>query len=171
MGAKIKWGDANLLLPNFCVLPAVSSQLSVFSKLCVMNTLLHFLQLLRLCRSLRNISLGGRILGKSNVIITVGRVWWRHQRAPLLSLASGPPTLNPPLPIMSTNFAWKHEYGVKLWRQKQRTLNTNDHLMPLKETTPMKIFCVRHWMCCTFLFHNWKVDRGSVVDRAGLRVM
>jgi len=24
-GAKIKWGDANFLLPNFYVLPAVSS--------------------------------------------------------------------------------------------------------------------------------------------------
>ena len=96
MGAKIKWGDANLLLPNFCVLPAVSSQLSVFSKLCIMNTLLHFLLLLlQLCRSLRNISLGGRILGKSKVIITVGRVRWRHQRAPVLSLASGPPNPKP----------------------------------------------------------------------------
>jgi len=38
--AKITWGDANLLLPNFYVLPAVSSQLSVFSKLCIVNTLL-----------------------------------------------------------------------------------------------------------------------------------
>jgi len=42
-GTKInKWGDANMLLPNFYVLPALSSQLSVFSKLCIMNTLLHF---------------------------------------------------------------------------------------------------------------------------------
>jgi len=32
-------GDANLLLPKFYVLPALSSQLSVFSKLCIMNTL------------------------------------------------------------------------------------------------------------------------------------
>jgi len=56
---------------------------------------------------------------------------------------------------MSTNFAktlvWKHEYDVKLWRHKQCTPNTNDHHMPLNETTPMKIFCVRH------CFHwNWK---------------
>jgi len=72
-GVKIKWGNANLLLRNFYVLPAVSSQLSVFSKLCVVNTLLHFLLLLlQLSRSLRNISLDGRILGKSKVIITVG---------------------------------------------------------------------------------------------------
>jgi len=49
-GAKIKWGDANLLLPNFDVLPALSSQLSVFSKLCIMNTPSHFSFLLLLCR-------------------------------------------------------------------------------------------------------------------------
>jgi len=34
--------------------------------------------------------------------------------------------------IMSTNFAkmlaWKHEYDVKLWRHKDRTPETNDHL-------------------------------------------
>ena len=71
----------------------------MLSKLCIMNTLLHFLLLFQFCRSLRNISLGDCILGKSNVIITVGWLWWRHQRAPLFSLASGPPTLNPPLPI------------------------------------------------------------------------
>jgi len=70
-------------LPNFYVLPALSSQFSVFSKLCIMNTLLHFLLLLfQLCRSLRNIPLGGRIVGKSKVIITVGWVRWRHQRGP-----------------------------------------------------------------------------------------
>jgi len=47
-GAR-KWrrgGDAKLLFPNFYVLPALSSQLSVFSKSCIMNTLLHFLLLL-----------------------------------------------------------------------------------------------------------------------------
>jgi len=62
-----------MLLPNFYVLPALSSLLSVFSKLCIMNTLVHFLLLVfQLCFSLRNISLGGLILGKSKVIITVG---------------------------------------------------------------------------------------------------
>jgi len=70
-GAKIKWGDATILLPNFYVLLTFSSQLSVFSKLCITNTLLHFL-LFPLCRIPRNIHLGGRILGKSKVIITVG---------------------------------------------------------------------------------------------------
>jgi len=50
-----------MLLPNFYVLPALSSQLSVFSKLCIMNTPLHFLLLLcQPCCSLRNVSFGGR---------------------------------------------------------------------------------------------------------------
>jgi len=71
--AKDEGGDANLLLPKFYVLPALSSQLSVFSKLCIMNTFLHFLLLLfQLCRSLRNMPLDGHIFGKSKVIITVG---------------------------------------------------------------------------------------------------
>ena len=70
----------------------------MLSKLCIMNTLLHFLLLFQFGRSLRNISLGDCILGKSNVIITVGWVWWRHQRAPFLVLPRAPPTLNPPLP-------------------------------------------------------------------------
>jgi len=73
----------------------MSSQLSVLSKLCIMNTLLHFLLLFQFFRSLRNMSLGDFILGKSHVIITVGWLWWRHQRAPLFSLASGSPN---PLP-------------------------------------------------------------------------
>jgi len=40
-----KWGTEimnNLLLPNFYVLPALPSQLSVFSKLCIMNTFCIF---------------------------------------------------------------------------------------------------------------------------------
>jgi len=43
--------------------------------------------------------------------------------------------------IMSTNTAktlvLKHEYAVKLWRHKQRTLKTNDHLVPLNEPPPV----------------------------------
>jgi len=67
-----KWGakmrNGGLCQPaigyNFSVLPAVSSQLSVFSKFCIMNTLLHFLLLLcQSCHSLRNVSLSGCILG------------------------------------------------------------------------------------------------------------
>jgi len=41
-----KWrigADTHLLLPNFYMLPTLSYQLSVFSKLCIMNTVLHFL--------------------------------------------------------------------------------------------------------------------------------
>ena len=64
-GVKIKSaGDANLPLPNCCVLPALSSHLSVFSKLCIMNTPLHLLlPLCQSCHSLRNVSFGGHILG------------------------------------------------------------------------------------------------------------
>jgi len=65
-GAR-KWrsgDDANLLLPYFYKLPALFSQLSVFSKLCIMNTFLQCLLLLcQSSRSLRNVSLGGHILG------------------------------------------------------------------------------------------------------------
>jgi len=62
---KIKnGGDVNLLLPNFCMLTALSSHLSVFSKFCIMNTLLHSLLLqCHSCRSLSNVSFGGHILG------------------------------------------------------------------------------------------------------------
>jgi len=42
------------------------------------------------------------------------------------------------MPIMSANFAWKHEYDVKLWRHKQRTPNTNDPHMPLNDPPPWK---------------------------------
>jgi len=43
---------------------------------------------------------------------------------------------------MLTNFAktvdWKHKYDVKLWRHKQPTPNTNDHHMPLNESSTRK---------------------------------
>jgi len=42
---------------NFYVFLGLSSQLSVFLKLCIMNTLLYFLSC-QLCVSLRNVSLG-----------------------------------------------------------------------------------------------------------------
>jgi len=69
----------------------MSSQLSVLSK----NTLLHFHLLFQFCRSLRNISLGDCILGKSNVIITVGWLWWRHQSPNFLVLPRAPPNPKP----------------------------------------------------------------------------
>ena len=96
-GAKIKkWGDANLLSPNVYVLPALFSQLLVFLRLCVMNTLLHFLILLcQSCRSLRNESLGGRILS----LIKSSHHGWlsimTSSEGPLFSLASGPPNPKP----------------------------------------------------------------------------
>ena len=65
-GVNIKtWGDANLLLPNFYVLPALSSHFSVLSRFCIMNTILHFFLQCQSCRSLRNVGLsfGGHILG------------------------------------------------------------------------------------------------------------
>jgi len=69
-----------------------------------MNTLLHFLLLLcQSCHCLRSVFCGGRISGLIKVLITVGWVWWRHQKGPLFSLASGPPTLNPPL-VTSENY-------------------------------------------------------------------
>ena len=51
------------------------------------------------------------------------------------------------MPIILTNVAktliWTHEYDVKLLRLKERTPNTNDHHIPLKDP-PVKFFCVRH---------------------------
>ena len=35
---------------------------------------------------------------------------------------------------MSTNFAWKHEHDVKLWRHKRHTPNTNGHHLSVNET-------------------------------------
>jgi len=45
MGRKTKEvrDDVNLLLLNLCVLLALSSQISVFLKLCIINALVHFL--------------------------------------------------------------------------------------------------------------------------------
>jgi len=46
-------GDATLLSLNLYVLPALSSQLSMFSTLCMMYSPVHFL-LCQSCRNLRN---------------------------------------------------------------------------------------------------------------------
>jgi len=98
-GVKIKCGgDANLLLPNFGVLPALSSNLSVFSKLCIMNTPLHLrLLLCQSRRSLRNVSFGGHILG---LIKSAYHGWLNmmtSSEGPFLVLPRAPPILNPPL--------------------------------------------------------------------------
>ena len=92
------------------VLPALSFQLSVFSKFCIMNTLLHFLLLCQSCRSLRNVSLIGCILG---LIKSAYHGWlsmMTSSEGPHFSLASGPPTLNPPLDTVSY-FHWRPQEG------------------------------------------------------------
>jgi len=61
--------DAILLSHSFYVLLALSSQLSVFLRLYIMNTLVHFL-LCQSCRSPRNVSLGP--WASSNGLITFG---------------------------------------------------------------------------------------------------
>ena len=92
-GMKMKsGGDANLPLPNFCVLPALSFHLSVFSKLYIINTPLHFLLLLcQSCRSFRNISFGGHILD----LIKSGYHGWlsmmTSSEGPLFYSFLGPP--------------------------------------------------------------------------------
>ena len=96
---KRSGGDANLLLPNFCVLPALSCHLSVFSKLCIMNTSLHFLLLLcQSCFSLRNVSFGSGILG----LTKSGYHGWlsmmtSSEGPPFQVLPRAPPILNPSL--------------------------------------------------------------------------
>jgi len=66
------------------------------------------------------------------------------------------------MPIMTTNFAWKHEYDVKLWRHKMRTPNANDHHMPLNETlhenflrTPLARFTVLVSCSGELAVHSW----------------
>ena len=104
---KTSGDDAILPLPNFYVLPTLSSQLSVFSSFCIMNTLLHFLLLLcQSCHCLRSVPFGGRILGLIKLLITVGWAWWRHQRGSIFSLASSPPNLKPTTGCNSGSFHW-----------------------------------------------------------------
>jgi len=69
------------------MLLALSSQLPVFSNLCIMNAVLRF------CYVSHAVVSGtypcvARISSKA--LITVGWVWWRHQRASLFSFASPP---------------------------------------------------------------------------------
>jgi len=95
MGRKTRkvWGDAKLLSLNFYVLLTFSSQLTVFSKLCVMNTLLHFLSC-RSCRSLRNVSVGGPHVPFQGLIKRSYHDWLNvmtSSEGPLFSIASGSP--------------------------------------------------------------------------------
>ena len=90
-----------MLLPNFCVLPALSSHLSVFSKLCIMNTSLHFLLLLcQSCCSLRNISFGSGILGLTKSAYHGWLSMTTSSEGPRFQvLPRAPPILNPSLTI------------------------------------------------------------------------
>ena len=91
--------DANLLSLSFYVLLALSSQLSMFLKLCITNTLLHFL-LCQSCRSFRSASFGGLHIPFLGLIKRSYHGWLSMMTSsedPIFSLASGPSTLCPPL--------------------------------------------------------------------------
>jgi len=91
-----KWRRCQLTIPNFCVLPALSSHLSVFSKLCIMNTPLHFLLLLcQSCRSLRNVFFGGHILGLIKSAYHGCLSMMTSSESPLFSFALGLPNRKP----------------------------------------------------------------------------
>jgi len=117
--------DAKLLLPNFYMLPALSSsQLSVFSRLCFMNTLLYFLLLLcQSCRSLRNVSWGGRILGLIKCAYHDRLSMMTSSEGPLFSLGSGPPTLIPPLSTVSSTTLNDHRRFLFLYSFKTKCIN------------------------------------------------
>jgi len=93
--------DANILSLNFDVLLALSSQLSVLLKLCIMNTHLHFL-LCQSCCSLRNVSLGGPHIPFLGLIRRPCYSWlsmMTSSESPFFSLSTGSPTLSPPLAL------------------------------------------------------------------------
>ena len=100
MGRKTREveGDANSLSLNFYVLLALSSQLSVFLRSCIMNTLLHFLSR-QSCRSLGNVCLDGRHIPFLGLIKRSYHGWLSMMTSsdgpfqPCL----GPRTLSPPL--------------------------------------------------------------------------
>ena len=104
--------------------PALSSQLSVFLKLCrpIINTLLHFLLLLcKSCCTRRNVSFGGCILG---LISSVYHGWlsiMTSSERPHFSLAFGPPITNPTL-------GWQH---IKVKRQQVGIAATSSFSGPI----------------------------------------
>jgi len=87
----------SMLLPNFYVLPALSSKLCVF-KVVHHEHHLHFLLLLyQSCRSLRNVSFGGYVLGLINSVYHGWLSMMTSSEGPFLVLPRAPPTPNPPL--------------------------------------------------------------------------
>jgi len=71
---------------------------------------------------------------------------------------------------MSTNFA-KPTYDVKLWRHKQRTPNTNDHLMTLNN--PPKDICLRRSLQSPPKIHDnrWRSEQKPIYKMKVLRYL
>jgi len=117
MGRKTRevGNNANLSSLTIYVLLALSSQLSVILKLCIMNTLLHFL-LSQSCRSLRNVSLGGPHIYDQKFLFG----WLSLVTSsvhPLLNFALGPLTLSPPL-LYTMYFLYAYFAFFKIQRLK-----------------------------------------------------
>jgi len=100
LGAKLmKLGRCQLAHGYLYVLPAWSSRLSVFSKLCLMNALLHFLLLL--CQSYplsQELTFVGRILG---LITCAYHGWLSMKTSSEFLVLHRHPNLNPPLVVWS----------------------------------------------------------------------
>jgi len=111
-------GDASLLSLKLYVLLAVSSHLSVLLKLCIMNTLLHFL-LCQLCGSLtfRNKSLGGQHIIFPGLIKRSYHDWLSI----MTSSEDSPfqPCLGPPTPKSSTECSIYHKHFAKCLRKME----------------------------------------------------
>jgi len=90
--------DANLLFPNFRMLTTLSSQLSVFSKLCIMNTLLNFLLLsCQSCRRLKNYPWWPYLRLEQKCLSRLAEYGVVIKGPPFLVLPRALPILNPPL--------------------------------------------------------------------------
>jgi len=140
-GRKIRevGGDANLLSLDVYVLPSLLSQLSVFLKLCIMNTLLHFL-LRQSCHSLRNVSLGSPHIPLLGMIKRSYHGWvsvMTLSEGPLFSLVSGPPTLSPPL---ATDKSKQTFWAIS---SKSKTLRIVARFIASFHNKGLNIFCIR----------------------------
>jgi len=134
-------------LPNFYVLSALSSQLLVFSKLYIMNILVHFLLLLcQSCRSLRKVSFGGLILG---LIKSAYHGWlsiMTSSEGPLFNLASSPPILNPSLNVTFLPLRPYCEKMCSCFSKDVGNLTTYDYVLWCSQ-----IVCTRHYSLNTII--------------------
>jgi len=107
---------------TFCVASFVS-QLTVFLKLCIKNTILHFL-LCQSCRNLRNISLGDPHIPLLGLIKKSYRGW-------LSMMTSSEGSFSASLPAPSTLSKCTTACSVQCWRswQKSAELSTDRHLL------------------------------------------